>query len=297
MLCVRSIGKKAARGRQKHVVSVSPFTFITVAALTLLGYGITLLSYTAVLFMHEFAHAFVAERLGYTLKSVRILPYGVAISGDFDCLRPSHEVAIALAGPLLNLIVWIALAGLWWQFPETYAATQLIAEASFFTAAVNLMPVYPLDGGRALHGALGAAMPPEKAEKILKKISYAVGAVMVCGCVALIVTGANFTFATLGIFIVASLVLPGGRNGYERIHSMANTEKRLKLGLRVREIMVDENATLLSMYKMLRSDRYTRFLIADKNMKISAIVTETELDALISRFNVSEKAISLAKLT
>ena len=291
------IRKKEKRApKAKHIVSVSPLTFVTVAALTLLGYGVTLLSYAAVLLMHEFAHAFVAERLGYTLKSVRILPYGVSIGGDFDCIRPGHEVAIALAGPAINLLAWIALAGIWWQFPETYTATQLIAEASFFTAVVNLVPVYPLDGGRVLHGALGAMLAPKTVDRTLKIVSMSVGALMIGGCIALIITGANFTFATLGIFIFASLFLPGGGSkGYERIYSMANSEKRLKNGLRVREIMIDSNATLLSMYKLLRADCYTRFLLTDGNMNVVMTVTETELDSLISRFNVSEKVISLAK--
>lgn len=267
---------------------------VTVVALILLGHGVTLLSYAVVLLVHEFAHAFVAERLGYTLRSVRILPYGIAISGDFDCLRPAHEAAIALAGPLVNLAMWLALAGMWWQFPVTYSATQLIAEASFFTAAVNLLPVYPLDGGRVLHAALSVASP-KIAAIVLRAVSVALGVATVGGCIALIMMGANFTFTTLCVFILASLVFPCGNNGYERIYSMTNSLKRLAHGLRVREIMISEDATLLSMYKQLRGDCYTRFLIADKELRVVATVTETELDGLISRFNASEKAISLAK--
>lgn len=288
---------KKRKERAVHLVSVSPLTLVTVVALTLLGYGVTLLSYAAVLLMHEFAHAFVAERLGYTLRSVRILPYGVSISGDFDCLRPGHEVAIALAGPAINLLTWIVLAGVWWQFPETYTATQLIAEASFFTAAINLVPVYPLDGGRALHGAMGGVLAPRTADRVLKIVSYVMGAAVIAGCIVLMVTGANFTFATLGVFIVASLFLPDGGKGYERIYSMANSEKRLKRGLRVREIMIGGETTLLAMYKMLRTDCYTRFLLTDGQMNVIGTVTETQLDGLISRFNASEKVISLAKLT
>lgn len=48
----------------------------------------TLLAYAVVLIVHEFAHAAVAEKLGYELRSVRIMPYGIAINGTSTAFIP-----------------------------------------------------------------------------------------------------------------------------------------------------------------------------------------------------------------
>lgn len=287
--------KKHARKTRRSLISVSPFTVVCAVVLIVLGQGAALLSYVAVLLVHEFAHAFAAERLGYTLRTVRIMPYGVSIDGDFEGLNGRDEAVIAAAGPLVNLLGWIVLVGLWWLFPETYIATQFLADASLFTAVVNLIPVYPLDGGRILHGLIVRKGGLARAHKVCTAIGWVVGIGVAAACAVALAFGANYTYATLAIFILSSLVLPGRGGKYENIYSMSNSEKRLKRGLRVRELMVEGNATLLSLYRMLRADCYTKFVIADSQMREIAVVTETELTCCLAHFNSSEKVISVAR--
>lgn len=279
----------------RHIVSVSPLVLVTVAAFLILGHGMTLLAYAVVLIVHEFAHAAVAEKLGYELRSVRIMPYGIAINGDFDGVYPAHEIAIAVAGPLANLLMWILLAGSWWMFPQTYAATEYLAEACLFTALINLLPVYPLDGGRIFRGVLSLRLRPRTVAVTVRIVSIALGAALVAGCVALMVTGVNFSYATLGIFVAASLCLPSGMGGYERIYSTACRAKQLGRGLPTRDVMVSGEVTALALYKMLRPDLYTRFLICDGDMDVLACVTESDLIRSAGEFNLNEKAYFVAK--
>ncbi len=281
------------RVKKERVVSVSPLTVIFAAALVALGYGMELLSYAVVLIIHEFSHAITAERLGYALKKVRIMPYGVSIDGDFEGIKGEREVLIAAAGPLSNLLLWVVITGLWWWFPATYSATKLLAEASFFTAAVNLIPVYPLDGGRVLHGFL-SKFGPRKARRITAAVSWVCGLTVVAGAVTAIAVGANYTFATLAVFVLTSLAFHGKGSAYENIYTMSDLEKRLKNGLRVREIMVSKNADLLSLYNMLRADYYTRFIVTDGNYREVARVTETELTEFITHYNSLETPIFVA---
>lgn len=275
-------------------VSVSPFTIVGVVALILLGYGMTLLSYAVVLTVHEFAHAFVAEKLGYTLKSIRIKPYGISIDGDFEGVRGDHEMMIAAAGPISNLVLWVMITSLWWMFPETYNATAYLAQSALFTAAVNLIPIYPLDGGRVLHGALSARMKPLSARKVTLIFSWVFGLCVVGVALWAIISGANYSYATLAIFVLTSLILPGKGSKYENIYSMSNSSKRLKNGLRVREIMVSEHCTLLALYNMLRADYYTRFVVTDDCFREIARVTETQLTDYITQFNSLETPIFVA---
>ncbi len=284
---------KKPQKQSKSYVSVSPLTLISVVAVVLLGHGIELLAYSVTLLLHEYAHAFAAERFGYGLRKIKVMPYGISMSLE-DGMDPEHEIVIAAAGPAVNIFTWIVLAGIWWLAPTTYAATQPIADASLFTGLINLLPVCPLDGGRILRCALSLKLRPSTVVKIMRAVGMAFGVCGVAACITLMVLGANFTYATIGMFVIVSLAIPGdGR--YERLYARAATGKRLGRGLKVRELMVDKDLTLFELYKMLRPDCYTKFVITDISMKPLASMTESELDIAVTQFNASETAISVAK--
>ncbi len=267
---------------------------ITAAALTVMGYGVAVLSYAAALILHEFAHAAVSEKLGYGLKNIHIAPYGVSIKGDYDYVKPSDEIKIAVAGPAANFVFWLLLTGAWWLFPSLYTPTHTIAEAGLFTAVINLLPVYPMDGGRVLHGMLLLRFSHKTASTISRIVAILASVAAVSVALTMIILGKNYTFATLAVFIIVSAA---GENGgkYERIYSMNSRKKRLGGGLKVREILVGEDVTLLALFRMLKADVYTRFSVVDGSMNVMFVLTETELERLMPQFNCTDKVISVAK--
>ena len=100
---------------------------------------------------HECAHAFVARRYGFALDKLVLMPYGAVLSGDIAGIGKKQELAVLVAGPLANAVTALAFVALWWLFPETYPYTEAAASVSFSLFLVNLLPAYPLDGGRILH--------------------------------------------------------------------------------------------------------------------------------------------------
>lgn len=280
------------RGK-KEGLTISPFTVITAAALTVMGYGVAVLSYAAALILHEFAHAAVSERLGYGLKNIHIAPYGVSIKGDYDYVKPSDEIKIAIAGPAANFVFWLLITGAWWLYPPLYTPTSSIAEAGLFTAVINLLPVYPMDGGRVLHGILLCRFSHKKTCIISRIVAISTAAVAVACAITLIVLGKNYTFATLAVFVIVSAVRENG-GGYERIYSMSSRKRRLGGGLKVREIIVSKDVTLLALFSMLKADVYTRFLVSDDSMKVLFVLTETDLERIMPQFNCTDKVISVA---
>ena len=276
-------------------ISVSPLTFVSAAALVFLGHGVALLSYIAVLVPHELAHACVGEKLGYAARTLRIMPYGIALGGEYEYVKPSHEIAVAAAGPAVNFAMFLFLAALWWIFPVTYAATKGIADASLFTAAINMLPVLPMDGGRILRGLLRRKFPERKQRVMSQTVGVIAGIAAIAGAFALMLTGVNFTFATLGLFIAASLLLPGRDVGYGRLYAMTNMRVRLRGGLPVRELMVSSDSTAVHLFGMLRPDVYTRFVICDEFGKPVVVLDEGRLEEAITQLNCPEYAISVAK--
>jgi Zn-dependent protease/predicted transcriptional regulator len=122
--------------------------------------------------LHELAHAAVARRAGVPIKSIILLPIGgITMVDDSRTLaentavRWKREVRIALAGPLMNIFLAVLTAvvlavvvpatPLWqWPFLGSNHLLRSIVWANLYIAGLNLLPAYPMDGGRVLRALL-----------------------------------------------------------------------------------------------------------------------------------------------
>ena len=105
----------------------------------------------AVVLVHEVAHTVIARRLGVRVLAIELLPFGgVAKLGSELALDTKKEMAIAVAGPLANLImIGLALGfrsyGLWDEELGNF-----FLQCNLLLLIFNLLPALPLDGGRIL---------------------------------------------------------------------------------------------------------------------------------------------------
>lgn len=106
----------------------------------------------------------MAKELGWKVTEVQLLPFGgVATMEDAYATDPLDEIVIALAGPFLN-VVMMALSYLFWFagiWTEEWAQFFLVSNATI--AAFNLLPIWPLDGGRIIQALLCWLMPYRRA--------------------------------------------------------------------------------------------------------------------------------------
>jgi len=116
------------------------------------------------LLAHELGHALVARRLRVKVLDITIWPLGGMARMEGLSDRPGLEGAIALAGPLVNLI----LGGLFYILPGPLAF--LVAWVNLVLGAGNLIPVFPLDGGRALRSFLARSAPLADATRAAVRI-------------------------------------------------------------------------------------------------------------------------------
>ena len=151
---------------------VSPFLIVMIAALIACGYFYDCVIYFTTIVLHELAHAEVSVRLGYTLDRFVLMPYGAALKGNFEGVRPKDEILIAIAGPLFNAAIAVICTALWWLMPVAYAFTDRLVAANIFTAIFNLLPVFPLDGGRIALAAISVKVPRQKAYKWVKIFGF-----------------------------------------------------------------------------------------------------------------------------
>ncbi len=259
------------------------FSVVVMAAIAIAtGHIRETLSYAAAVVFHEFSHATVASRLGYTLTALKIMPYGAALTGEFETAKCRDEFLIAIAGPVSNIIFAVVFIALWWLVPSLFYYTEIYVSANLFTALVNLLPVFPLDGGRATLALLSLKVPRAKAYKAMRIAGGVIGAAGII--VAVIMFKAlNFSYFTFLVFVLFSSLFPDKSAKYQRLFGMAHRMEKIRAGLPVREIIIHRDASLMSCSRLLGANYYARFTLTNDRLETVATLSETELEDLLSR--------------
>jgi Zn-dependent protease len=146
---------------------------------------------------HEIGHMFVARRFGLVPKAVILLPLGgVTVFDESRAVEPeskaaawSREVRIALTGPLVNLVFALLAAGvilasgggahLWeWPLLQSSNLPRSLVGANLYIAGLNLLPAYPLDGGRILRAFFARTIDSAAATRRAVSISHAMAMIL-----------------------------------------------------------------------------------------------------------------------
>lgn len=135
--------------------------------------------------LHELGHSLVGIKCGYRIKEIVLLPIGGVAKIARMTESNRHEIMVAVAGPAVSL----ALAGLFYGLSFAAAALLLQALSLYFLilsainlvlALFNLIPSFPMDGGRVLRAALaprlGALEATRRAAAVGRTLAFAFGA-------------------------------------------------------------------------------------------------------------------------
>jgi Zn-dependent protease len=141
---------------------------------------------------HEFGHALAARRYGIATRDITLLPIGGVARLERMPERPLQELWVALAGPLVNLGIAAALVvGLLLGGAVGVGAGGLfqggfverLLWANLWLVGFNLIPAFPMDGGRVLRSLLALRLHPLRATRIAARVGQ--GAALVFGVVGL----------------------------------------------------------------------------------------------------------------
>lgn len=270
---------------EKIKVKIHP-TFIVFACLLIyFGQSVLFFNYLIVMFVHEFAHAFVAKRLGYNIKNIKLIPFGISLNMNADNLMPKDEIKIALAGPIVNLFLSLVTISIWWLFPESYNYSYIFCYANFVTAIFNLIPAFPLDGGRVLLSLLKQKYSLKNSIKFCKIINVVISVLLLFLFVWSCFISINFTYLFV-IFCVLSGVLD---NNKMQNYTLINYGVLKKIGrvVKLKQIVISQNEPLYRVCKYIDNFSYLSISVLNEDKNIIFVFTESDFLKLFEKYNAS----------
>jgi len=247
--------------------------------------------------LHEFGHALTARRYGIHTRDITLLPIGGVARLERIPRVPYQELLVALAGPAVNLVIaavlFAALAITRHSMAD--ADVELIGSGSnpvasmmkinVMLAVFNMLPAFPMDGGRVLRALLAMWIPRVRATRIASVLGQAMA----------ILFGIWGLFGQPFMLFIALFVFMGAMQEYQTTRFEAAVE-----GLRVHDAMMTSFRTLLSndplsraVSLLLQSSQHD-FPVLDGEFNVVGILLRQDLIAALSKDGGSQLPVSSA---
>ena len=229
--------------------------------------------------LHEFGHIGMARRFGIRTPDVLLSPIGGVARLERMPEEPRQELLVALAGPLVTLLI---AAGLWGVMQAFNTSGSLLSfdpgrirllpslfQVNVFLLAFNLIPAFPMDGGRVLRALLASRIGMVRGTRIAAR------------------TGQIFAFAFAGIGLWSSsfllLIIAGFIYLAAGAEANAVETRAAGRGMTTAEIMVTDlrtlrvHATLGDAAALLLAAEQREFPVVDNDGRLEGLLTRDDL--------------------
>ncbi|MBO9729677.1 MAG: site-2 protease family protein [Chitinophaga sp.] len=236
--------------------------------------------------LHELGHALAAAKFGIHSNNIILLPIGGMINMEKIPEHPIQEVIISLSGPLVNLLISGILAlfirgNLFpWNASQNMVAIQAdnflyyLYYANIVLAIFNLIPAFPMDGGRVLRGILALFTTSDKATTVAALTGRIIASAFIVAGIIFF----NIMLMLIGLFIFVS------GTSEEKLLFLKEAGK----GILLKEIItrpytiLRPETTMIEAAEMLLYHQDDVFIIAESEQGIGVVSRDTILTAIIN---------------
>ncbi len=243
---------------------------------------------TATAVVHELGHSFVSANLGYRLNKITLMPFGAVVVGNIEGLKFSDQAKIALAGPVINLCISLFFMAVWWIYPSFYAYTDVVVYSNLSMALVNLLPIYPLDGGRIVFCHLAQTLNYDRAFSICKILGGAFASLLLLFFVLSLINGIlNFSLLFFSLFVCFGTFSRERENKYVKIFSSLS-DQNLKRGMPFITHAVHKDITIKKLVALLDVRAVNQVVVYDGNKKLTSLSQE-KIEEIVKSANIYSK--------
>ena len=261
------------------MVKVSKYFIPYVIFLIIVGYKGQLLYAFFIVIAHETVHYITARYFGFSGFDIELIAVGAVLKfRDLDDASPKEDLLISLSGPMSN----IALAVIFYFLYKNFASNDLymLFAGNLAIGFFNLIPAFPLDGGRILRDLLSFRFIYKKSNKIMMILSIAIGTLLMFLYVYMFLKGnSNFNLGIISLFIIISSLRENERVSYIIMGDIIKKKyKFTKKGyIDNRSSSIYYKKDLLCAMGLFDKNKYNIFTVLDEEMKVMDIIYEEEI--------------------
>lgn len=225
---------------------------------------------------HEIAHSYLAQKYGVTIKSITLMIFGGVSQMEDVPRKDGQEWRMAVAGPLTSLgigtgayVAWLGLKGMvdppvW--LAGTVILLGLMGIYNLLLAGFNLIPAFPMDGGRVLRSLLAEHMPFIEATRRAARIGryFAIG-------MALFGIFFNFFFIVIALFVYIAATEEEQATAISESLQGVTVGKLMSASVEV----VHPDTTIEQLHDLMLSTKHMGFPVVDKGLVGIVTLTDT----------------------
>lgn len=249
---------------------------------------ITALVFFGGLLLHELSHSFVARRNGVQIRRITLFIFGGVAEMKQDVQEPGAEFRMAIAGPLVTFILGGAFYGLYrlanavgWSL-VLVAPLYYLAFINLFIGVFNLLPGFPLDGGRVLRSIIWKTTGDlRKATRAASITGQVIGGLMVATGLYSAVSAPTYLIGGVWLILIGIFLFQLARNSYRQtIMRMAASDTTAGDIMYTDVPAVDENTSLNSLKNNYFSVYHLPALPITRNGDLAGMVTREGLQEI-----------------